>query len=275
VLNAGFLMRIFIIQHDCGHRSFLRSRGACNLLGSIFGVLTMTPYFHWRHEHDKHHATYGDLDQRGQGDIITLTVEEYQAKSKGQKLLYRLFRHPLVLFGVGPTLSFVIRQRIPYNVKWQDQREWWSVVLTDLAIIAVIIAMGEWIGYKEFVLVQLPITAIGSSLGVWLFYVQHQFENIYWRRHADWDYATAALKGASYYKLPAVLQWFSGNIGLHHVHHMRPRIPNYKLQKAHAENPIFHDATTLDIRKSLKSAALRLWDEQGGKMVGFGELQKK
>ena len=275
ILNAGFLVRIFIIQHDCGHRSFLKSRGACNFIGSIFGVLTMTPYFHWRHEHNKHHATSSDLDNRGHGDVAMLTVDEYQAKSNGGKLLYRIFRHPLVLFGIGPALSFIIRQRIPYNVKWKDQREWWSVVLTDLAIVAMIVGMGEWIGYREFIMIQLPITAISSSFGVWLFYVQHQFERVYWSRNTDWDYTTASLKGASLYKLPALLQWFSGNIGFHHIHHLRPRIPNYKLQKAHEENAFLHKATTLDIRKSLKSLSMRLWDEQNGRMVGFGELKQE
>ncbi len=274
VVNAGFLVRIFIIQHDCGHHSFFKSIRACNILGSIFGVLTMTPYFHWRHEHNKHHASSSDLDNRGYGDVTTLTVEEYRAMKKGPRLLYRIFRNPLVLFGVGPALSFIIRQRIPYNVKWKDQREWWSVVLTDLALIAIIIGMGEWIGYREFVLVQLPITAIGSSLGVWLFYVQHQFENVYWSRHDTWNYETAALKGASYYKLPKILQWFSGNIGFHHVHHLRPRIPNYKLQKAHEEVPIFHESTTLTLAESLKSIPLRFWDEENGRMVGFAALTK-
>lgn len=273
IVNAGFLVRIFIIQHDCGHASFLKSRRACNIIGSIFGVLTLTPYFHWRHEHNKHHATSGDLDQRGHGDITILTVAEYQGMSKWKRFVYAFFRHPLFLFTIAPTISFAIRQRIPYNVKWQDQREWWSVVLTDLAIAAVIIGMGEWIGYREFLLVQLPITVIGSAMGVWLFYIQHNFESAYWRRSADWDYFSAAIKGASFYNLPPLLRWFSGNIGYHHVHHMRPRIPNYKLQKAHEENDIFHDATALTLGQSLKSLAIRLIDEEGQRMVGFNHLR--
>ena len=273
ILNAGFLVRIFIIQHDCGHASFLKSRRACNIIGSIFGVLTMTPYFHWRHEHSRHHATSGDLDQRGRGDITILTVAEYQAMSKWNRFVYAFFRHPLFLFTIAPTISFVIRQRIPYNVKWQDQREWWSVVLTDAAIAAIIVGMGEWIGYRQFLLVQLPITVIGSALGVWLFYIQHNFERAYWRRNAEWDYFTAAIQGASFYNLPPLLCWFSGNIGYHHVHHMRPRIPNYKLKKAHEENPIFHDATELTLGQSLKSMAIRLIDEEGQRMVGFNHLR--
>lgn len=272
VLNAGFLVRIFIIQHDCGHNSFFKSRQANNFTGSIFGILTLTAYFHWRKQHDKHHATSGDLDQRGYGDIYTHTVAEYLKMNAWGRFKYRLIRHPLTLFVIGPSLSFIIGNRLPLRLRPSDRRERASVHLTTLAIVATIVFMGMLIGFKEFIMVQLPITILSTSAGVWLFYVQHQFESTHWVNHSDWDYETAALKAASYYKLPRILQWFTGNIGFHHVHHLRPRIPNYLLEKAHNENPIFHNGTILTIRTSIKCMFLQLWDEETKKLVGFNYL---
>ena len=266
------MMRLFIIQHDCGHGSFLKSKTANDIVGSVIGVLTLTPYFHWRRQHSIHHATAGNLDRRGVGDVYTMTAQEYLASSKWKRLGYRLFRNPLVMFGLGPFYIFVLSQRLPTGMPRTYRREWASVYWTDLAIAAIAIVMGLTIGIKEFLMVQLAITLIGSTLGVWLFYVQHQFEGTYWARNDRWDFAQAALKGSSYYKLPRLLQWFSGNIGVHHIHHLSPRTPNYLLQKCYDENPVLHKEP-LAFWTSLRCIFLNLWDEQQQKLVSFRSLR--
>lgn len=269
VLAGLFAMRIFIIFHDCGHGSFFKSHWANNLVGFITGVLTFTPYYAWRHAHAVHHATSGDLDRRDVGDIWTLTYEEYQQLPLYKKIFYRLYRNPLMIFVIGPPIVFIILQRLPWVNVSEKRREKNSIVWTNLSLLGIVLVMSFAIGFEAYVLVQLPIIMFTSSLGVWLFYVQHQYENVYWERHEAWDYTAAALHGSSYYKLPKLLQWFSGNIGFHHIHHLSPRIPNYKLQACHEENPMFREIQPLTLRSSLKSLRIRLWDEDRHKMIGY------
>jgi omega-6 fatty acid desaturase (delta-12 desaturase) len=265
---ALFMLRIFIIFHDCGHGSFFKSRKANDFVGVLAGILTFTPYFAWRHSHAVHHATSGDLDRRGLGDVWTLTYEEYQLLPRWKQILYRLYRNPLVIFIIAPIVLFAILHRLPYRHS-EKKREQHSVIWTNLALLGIVIVMSLTVGFKAYVTVQLPILAISASIGVWLFYVQHQYENTYWERHEDWDYATAALYGSSFYKLPKVLQWLTGNIGFHHIHHLSPRIPNYKLETCHNEQPIFSEIEPLTLRTSLKSLHIRLWDEDRHKMIGY------
>lgn len=273
-LFAGlFGMRIFIIFHDCGHGSFFKSRRANDIVGVITGIITFTPYYAWRHSHAVHHATAGDLDRRGTGDIWTLTYEEYQKLSRWKKVAYRVYRNPFIIFVIGPAIDFVILQRIPSFVNVTDKpREKNSVTWTNLALLLTAVVLSLLIGFKEYVLVQLPIIAMASSIGVFLFYVQHQYENVYWERHQEWDFASAALYGSSYFKMPKILQWFTGNIGFHHIHHLSPRIPNYKLEACHNANPIFH-VEPLTLRTSLKSIHIRLWDEDRHKMIGYRKAE--
>lgn len=266
---ALFALRVFIIFHDCGHGSFFKSKKANDIVGVFTGILTFTPYYAWRHSHAVHHATSGDLDRRGVGDIWTLTYEEYQTLPHWKRAFYRLYRNPFVIFVIGPTIDFVVLQRLPYVNVSEKAREKNSVIYTNLALLGILVVMTLTIGFWEYILVQLPIIAVASSIGVWLFYVQHQYENVYWERHEDWDYATAALYGSSFYKLPKIMQWFTGNIGFHHIHHLSPRIPNYNLAACHNDNPIFQDVEPLTLRTSLKSLRMRLWDEDRHKMIGY------
>jgi len=269
VLAAGFVVRCFIIFHDCGHGSFFKSRKANDFVGTLMGFITYTPYFAWRHAHAIHHSTSGDLDHRGIGDVWTLTYEEYQKMGLLGKIGYRVYRNPLMTFFVGPTLEFVFINRLP-NVNTSDKaRDKNSVHWTSLVVFLNMVVIGWAIGLDNYLKVQIPIIAITSSIGVWLFYVQHQFENTYWERHENWDFADAAMQGSSYYKLPKIFQWFSGNIGFHHIHHLSPRIPNYKLEECHTENEIFQEVVVLTWATSLKSLRLRLWDENHGKMIGY------
>lgn len=267
-----FLVRIFIIFHDCSHNSFFVSRRANTVLGYVSGILTFTPFTYWQHNHLIHHGTYADLDHRGVGDIWTLTAEEYWAASRQMRLAYRLYRNPFVFLGMGPGYSFLITQRFLHQ--WEGKNERFSAAVTNLAILVIILAVTLTIGLRTYLLIQLPIILIGGAIGVWLFYVQHQFEGVYWSRHENWDPVKAALKGSSYYKLPRVLQWFSGNIGLHPVHHILPRIPNYKLQQSFNASPIMKTVKPLTIRKSLKSFSLNLWDEKQQKLVSFRSLKE-
>ena len=271
-LASLFLVRIFIFFHDCAHNSFFASRRANTVLGYVMGILTFTPFKYWQHNHLVHHNTYADLDKRGVGDIWTLTIEEYQATSPMRRLGYRLYRNPFVFLGIGPGYSFLLTQRILHQ--WAGKNERFSAAVTNLAIIAIILAASQTIGIGTYLLIQLPIVLIAGSLGVWLFYVQHQFEGVYWSRHEDWDPVKAALKGSSYYQLPKVLQWFSGNIGLHHIHHVLPRIPNYKLQQSYDESPAMQAVRPLTLRRSLKSLFLNLWDEKQQQLVSFRSLKK-
>jgi len=269
-VGAGmFAMRIFIIFHDCGHGSFFRSRKANDIVGILTGILTFTPYYAWRHSHAVHHATAGDLDRRGVGDVWTLTYKEYQALPRWKQLFYRLYRNPFIIFLIAPTIDFVLLQRLPLFNSAAKPREKNSVTYTNLALLGLLMIMSLVIGLKETILVQLPIVAVASSIGVWLFYVQHQYENVYWERHQNWDFATAALYGSSFYKLPKILQWFTGNIGFHHIHHLSPRIPNYHLEACHNANSIFQEVEPLTLRTSLRSLRVRLWDEDRHKMIGY------
>lgn len=266
---ALFVLRIFIIFHDAGHGSFFKSRKANDITGIITGIMTFTPYYAWRHSHAIHHATAGDLDHRGVGDVWTLTYDEYHTLPLWQRALYRVYRNPFVIFVIGPTIDFVVLQRIPRMNAAAKRREKNSIYVTNLALLTIAVVMSLLIGLKAYILVQLPIIAVASSLGVWLFYVQHQYENVYWERHENWDFATAALFGSSFYKLPKLLQWFTGNIGFHHIHHLSPRIPNYKLETCHEQNPVFQQVEPLTLRTSLKSLRIRLWDEDRHRVIGY------
>lgn len=268
---AGFLTRIFIIFHDCAHGSFFESRRANRLVEFVTGVLTFTPFRQWRHQHNLHHATSGDLDRRGTGDIWVLTVEEYLAAPRWKRILYRVSRSPLVLFVILPLYLFLIHHRFPsWSVAKHARRGvWW----TNAALLAIVLAMSLTIGIKSYLLIQLPIMVFAGIAGVWLFYVQHQFEGVYWQRRPEWDFVDAAIRGSSFYKLPKVLQWFTGNIGFHHVHHLSPSIPNYRLERCHEENPIFQKATIVTLMSGLRSLRVHLWDEQRRRLVGWGGLK--
>jgi len=270
--TAGFAVRLFIIQHDCGHGSFFRSKTANTALGSVLGVLTLTPYTYWRKTHAIHHATSGNLDHRGFGDVTTLTVEEYVALGRWGRMHYRFYRHPLILFVIGPVYEFILKLRLPLGTPWSWKREWASVLWTNLALAAVIAVMWSTIGIRAFLAIQLPITLISGGAGVWLFYIQHQFDGAYWERDDTWSYHEAALQGSSYYDLPAILHWFTGNIGIHHVHHLSSRVPNYHLRKCVREIPELQQVQGMSILESLKCARLKLWDEEQGRLVGFEGL---
>jgi omega-6 fatty acid desaturase (delta-12 desaturase) len=272
ILAGGFLIRIFIIFHDCGHGSFFKSRAANATWGFITGVLTFTPYYHWRWEHAVHHATTGNLERRGVGDVWTLTVEEYLAASSWKKFAYRLARNPLVLFVVAPLYLFLIRQRFPSG--GARPREKASVMIMNIAVFCVAAGLIAVFGFVPWLIVQLIIIGVAGSCGVWLFYVQHQFEDAYWERGEEWDYTTAALRGSSFYKLPKVLQWFSGNIGFHHIHHLSARIPNYNLERCHRSDPMFAEVEPMRLFDSLKSISYRLWDEQSSKLISFAHLKR-
>jgi omega-6 fatty acid desaturase (delta-12 desaturase) len=268
---AGFMIRLFIIFHDCGHGSFFKSQAANDAVGILTGILTFTPYYQWRHHHAIHHATAGDLDRRGVGDVKTITVQEYLALPWWKKAGYRIMRNPLIMLTIGALLVFLVAHRFPGRAG--GTREHWSAIWTDLALAGIVAALSALIGFWNFWLVQLPILAVASSLGVWLFYVQHNFEGSWWVRHEQWDYARAGLQGSSFYKLPRLLQWFTGNIGFHHIHHLSPKIPNYRLEECHRDNPLFQ-VSPLTIRTSLKSLTLRFWDEQEQRMVGIEALKR-
>jgi omega-6 fatty acid desaturase (delta-12 desaturase) len=273
-IAAGFMARIFIIQHDCGHGSFFRSQKANDAVGMIASVLTLTPYHYWRKSHAIHHAGAGKLDKQGIGDIYTMTVDEFLSKSRWGRLKYRIYRNPIVLFVLGPTFLFAVIYRFPISRVNALRQVEASVWLTNLAIAVVAAGMMMLVGWKTFLAVQVPITVVTSSLGMWLFYVQHQFEDTYWSNSNDWDFAAAAIKGSSFYRLPKVLQWFTGNIGFHHVHHLSPKIPNYLLEKVHSEVPEVQGATVLTLWTSLKSLPLTLWDERRKKLISFAQLKK-
>jgi acyl-lipid omega-6 desaturase (Delta-12 desaturase) len=271
VVAAGFMVRIFIIFHDCGHGSFFRSQRANDALGFVTGVLTFTPYLQWRHKHAVHHATSGDLDRRGTGDIWTLTIQEYVAAPRWKRIVYRFFRNPFVLFVLAPLYLFLIHQRIPS--RGMGPRERRGVHWTNGALLGIALLMSLTVGIKSYVLIQLPVMAITGTVGLWLFYVQHQFDGVYWKKRREWSFAEAALHGSSFYKLPRFLQWFTGSIGFHHIHHLSPAIPNYNLEKCHVENPMFHNVKPVTLWSSLKSMSFRLWDEQRKKLVGYGRLK--
>ena len=270
ILAAGFLARIFIIFHDCGHASFYKSKGANNAMGVFAGLVNLTPYRHWRWQHALHHGTAGDLDRRGSGDIWTLTVQEYLQSTRWRRFAYRLARNPIVLFVLAPLYVFVVHHR--FAAATAPKRERQSVRRTNWALLGITLVMSAVIGLKAFLLIQLTVSAFAGATGIWLFYVQHQFEGAYWARSADWDYTAAALQGSSFYKLPRILQWFTGNIGFHHIHHLSPRIPNYHLQRCHDADPFFKTIKPVTLLASLRTLGFRLWDEQRNAFVGFSGL---
>lgn len=271
ILAAGFLVRVFVMFHDCTHGSLLPSRRANALVGNALGLLVLSSYRVWRHEHLGHHATSGDLDRRGFGDLLTLTVAEYRAQSWRSRLGYRLFRHPLILFGLGPVFSMIIEPRLVHRGTPAATRN--AIVALDAALAVIVAGLCRLIGWRDFLLVWSPPALLAGAVGIWLFYVQHQFEDAYWQRREAWSFADAGLRGSSHLKLPRVLRFFTGNIGLHHVHHLNARIPNYNLQRAHDANPMFEESPTLSIRDGLRAVRLKLWDEDSGRLVTFAEAR--
>jgi omega-6 fatty acid desaturase (delta-12 desaturase) len=272
---SGFLVRLFMIQHDCGHGSFFRQRLVNDWVGRIIGVITLTPYDFWRRTHGIHHATSGNLDRRGIGDVDTLTVREYLALSRRRRLAYRLYRHPIVMFGIGPAYLFILRQRLPFGLMRDGWMPWVSTMATNGAIALVVAGMMWWIGIGPFLLVHLPIALFGGAVGVWLFYVQHQFEHTSWSDNKDWSFSAAALYGSSHYDLPVVLRWFTANIGVHHVHHLCSRIPFYRLPLVLRQRPDLADVGRLTLGQSLACIRLVLWDEAAGRLITFGELRNR
>ncbi len=272
LLNAGVLVRVFIIFHDCGHGSFFKSQRANDIVGFLTGVLSFTPYYHWRWQHALHHASSGDLDRRGTGDVWTLTLQEYLEASRWTRFTYRVARNPVVLFTVAP-LFLLVAHRFCSAKAGRRERD--SVHLTNIALLAMGTGLSFLFGLPTYLLLQFGVLLAAGIAGVWLFYVQHQFEGVYWERNHEWDYATAALQGSSFYKLPKVLQWFSGNIGFHHIHHLSPRIPNYHLEKCHYAEPLFQTVKPVTLFSSFKSLTFRLWDEQRRRLVSFGELKQR
>jgi omega-6 fatty acid desaturase (delta-12 desaturase) len=268
---AGFLLRTFVVFHDCAHGSFLSTKRGNLWLGRLTALLVFQPFGNWRHNHAVHHGTSGDLDRRGTGDVPTLTVEEYMARPWKARLGYRLFRNPLVMFGLGPIWSLMIGPRIWSNKMRPRQRR--SVISTNIVLALVIGAIVWFAGFDAWLLVQMPIAILAGTMGVFLFYVQHQFEDVYWESSEHWDYADAALQGSSYLKLPKLLQFFSGNIGLHHVHHLSAKIPNYNLQRAHDENPIFHDVPVLSVLDGLRSIRLKVIDPASGRLLTWSQVR--
>lgn len=275
VPTAGFLVRLFMIQHDCGHGSFFRQRLVNDWVGRVIGVITLTPYDFWRRTHGIHHATSGNLDRRGLGDVDTLTVREYLVLSRRRRLAYRLYRNPVVMFGIGPAYLFMLRQRLPFGLMADGWMPWVSTMATNGAIALVVAGMTWWIGIGPFLLIHLPIALLGGAVGVWLFYVQHQFEHTSWSENKDWNFATAALYGSSHYDLPPVLRWFTANIGVHHVHHLCSRIPFYRLPLVLRQRPELADVGRLTLGQSLACVRLVLWDEAAGRLITFGELRTR
>jgi omega-6 fatty acid desaturase (delta-12 desaturase) len=271
--TAGLLIRLFIIQHDCGHGSFFTSKRANDAIGASIGVLMLTPYHYWRKTHAIHHATHGDLDRRDFGDLMTLTVREYQGLSRWGRLGYSLYRNLFVMLVLGPIYQFGIKHRFPFDAPRSWRREWASVMWTNAGIAAALLVAWQTVGLGRFLLVYAPVMLVASAAGVWLFYVQHQFEDSYWIDSTQWSFHRAGLEGSSFYDLPRVLHWFTGNIGYHHIHHLASQIPNYRLPKCFAENPVLHQVTRLTLLQSLRCARLKLWDEDGFKLVGFREAR--
>ncbi|MBL9125242.1 MAG: fatty acid desaturase [Planctomycetaceae bacterium] len=273
--TAGMAVRLFILQHDCGHGSFFSAAKANHLVGTMLSALTLTPYYCWRRQHAIHHASNGQLDHRGIGDIDTMTVEEYRNASRWRRLAYRLYRNPFVLFGIGPIFHFTVLQRFTYSLPREWKRERRSVHFTNVLVVSVIALLVWLVGPLAFIKVHLPVMVISASLGVWLFYVQHQFDPAHWRRDQDWDYYTAAIEGSSYLDLPWILHWITGYIGYHHVHHLDSRIPNYALARSAQAHPSLNRATRITIWSSLRCVNLKLWDERAGQLISFREARRR
>lgn len=270
---AGFLVRLFMIQHDCGHGTFFAGRRANDWVGRVIGVLTLTPYDWWRRTHAIHHATTGNLDRRGIGDIDTLTVREYAARSWWGRLTYRLYRHPLVMFGLGPAYLFLLQHRLPVGLMRDGWQLWASTMATNLGIAVIVAALTWLVGINAFLLVHLPIMLLAATAGVWLFYVQHQFEQTAWERDERWNLHDAALYGSSHYDLPGVLRWFTANIGIHHVHHLSSRIPYYRLPGVLRDHPELREACRITLPQSFRCVRLVLWDEAQRRLVSFREAR--
>lgn len=267
LLAAGFLVRLFIIFHDCGHGSYFRSQKANRIVGMFFGILAFTPYDKWHNRHMRHHGTVGNLDKRGVGDVWTMTKEEYQASDTWNRVKYRIYRNPLVMFGIGSLYVFLIQNRL--TQKDMTRKEKLNIYFTNAALLILFTGMSLVIGFGTFVILQLSILYIAAISGLWLFYLQHQYEDVAWFRNKEWNYRTVALEGSSFVKFPKLLQWFSGNIGFHHIHHLNARIPNYYLNTCYLENSVFKEVKPVTFIRSIKSLKLRLWDEQIQKMVSF------
>lgn len=273
LLAGALLIRVFIIFHDCGHYSFFKSKKLNDFWGFITGTLAFTPYHHWRWEHSVHHAHNGHLDRRGVGDIWTMTVDEYLSASPQKKFLYKLGRNPIVLFVVGPMWTFMIAHRFPQPSA--KRKEKISLIYSNLAIAAMVVILGLTFGWLNYLLITLAVMVVATTGGVWLFYVQHQYEDTYWEEGENWDYFKAAVYGSSFYKLPKVLQWFSGNIGFHHIHHLSSKIPNYNLERCHNSHTMFSEKKPLKLWQSLKCVNFRLWDAEDMKLITFGQLREK
>jgi len=267
---AGMLVRIFIIYHDLGHGSYFRSRKLSSVVGIFLGILTFTPYYSWSNNHHIHHETVGNLDKRGTGDVWTMTVNEYRASTLWRKIVYRFYRNPVTLFGIGPLYVFLVGNR--FTKKYMDQKSRMGVYVTNAGLILFAVGMSMLIGFRAFILIQFPVIYISGILGFWLFYVQHQFNPTHWARSANWDYRKVALEGSSYYKLPRILQYFTGNIGFHHIHHLSPLIPNYKLSKCHRENALFHNIQPLKFWQGFRTITFRLWNEKTNQMIRFRDI---
>jgi len=274
VPTAGFVMRLFLIQHDCGHGSFFKSQKVADLVGFWLGVATLTPYRYWRKTHAYHHAHSGDLGFRGLGDVDTITLSEYRKKSFFGRLRYRLYRHPFVLLGLGGFFVFALKHRYPWDIPRRWKREWASVWKTNAVLVAIVVLLGLTIGLKAALLVHLPVLMLTGTVGVWLFYVQHQFEDTYWNEHTEWSYFDAGLQGSSYLVLPKPLQWVTASIGIHHVHHLSARIPNYRLQQCLDENPQLQQVTRINIWDGIKTLSLALWDEESRRLISFREARR-
>jgi acyl-lipid omega-6 desaturase (Delta-12 desaturase) len=271
IAAAAFLVRLFILFHDCCHGAFFPWRTGNRLFGYVAGILTFTAFEDWQRTHVIHHSNSGDLDNRGVGDVWTLTVAEYLSAPRATRFAYRVFRNPFVLFSVAPLILFLVIHRFPSP--GAKKREHFSILFTNAAIAALIIVMSFTLGFYNYLLIQFPIILVAASVGMWMFYIQHQYEDVYWSRNDDWDMTRSGLEGSSYYKLPAVLQWIVGNIGLHHIHHVRANIPNYNLQRCHNEIPALQAVTPLTLRKSTQSLWLNLWDEDQQKLVSFRSIR--
>ncbi len=272
---AGLYIRLFIFQHDCGHGSFFANRKLDHAVGAALGVVTLFPYGYWKKTHAIHHATSGNLDRRELGDVRTLTVREYQKRTPLGRFGYRLYRSAPVLFLFGPIYQFILKHRFPFDLPFAWKKEWASVLWNNLALGLIGWGLVEWLGWKTLVLVELPILVIAGAAGIWLFYVQHQFEEAYWERQENWDADAAALQGSSFYDLPRLLHWFTGNIGYHHIHHLSSKVPNYNLRACYESSELLQKAPRLSIRESFKCARLKLWDEENRRLIGFSQLRNR
>lgn len=272
LVNAFFLLRLFAIQHDCGHGAFFKSRSTSDWLGRVIGVLTLTPYDVWRRSHSIHHSSAGNLGRRGMGDISTLTVAEYRALSRSGRLMYRLYRHPITLFGLGPSYLFLLQNRLPLGFMTKGNF-WLSAMLTNVAIFLGLAVIAYFGGLMPILLIFLPTTLLAATIGVWLFYVQHQFEATHWEAEEDWQLHEAALHGSSHYVLPSVLRWLTANIGIHHVHHLYSRIPFYRLPEVLRDHGALAQGNRMTIRESFANARLHLWDEDTKTLLSFADAR--